>query len=191
MLGKSPTRQLITPRRRVYYGKQEQIPAAEIRDKFAKLTTQVIKMKQQGKIIITGDFNAKIALLEDGSIQKEGRNGKIMAEFIENTGLTPISTKPQHGLWMRENRHKPNEKSVIDYVLTTPILTGQTKNLNIDEEGTLRMQGRKESDHNTITYEVTGKIRKNVKRKWIWRPNNEDAWNNFNKVMENARRHSK
>ena len=143
-------------------------------------------MKQQWEIILTGDFNAKIALPEDGSIQKESRNGKIMAEFIENTGLIPISTKLQHGLWTRENRHNPNEKSVIDYVLTTPIITGQTKNLNIDEKGTLRMQGRKESDHNTITYEVTGKIRKNTKRKWIWRTNNEDAWNDFNKAIENA-----
>ena len=142
--------------------------------------------KELRQIILTGDFNAKIALPEDGSIQKESRNGKIMAEFIENTGLIPISTKPQHGLWTRENRHDPNEKSVIDYVLTTPLITGQTKNLNIDEEGTLRMQGRKESDHNTITYEVTGKIRKNTKRKLIWRTNNEDAWNNFNKAIENV-----
>ena len=30
----------------------------------------------------------------------------------------------------------------------------------IDEEGTLRLKGKNESDHNTITFEVTGKIRK-------------------------------
>ena len=58
----------------VYYGKQEQ--AEDIRDEFAKLTAQVIQMKQQGEIILTGDFNAKIAIPEDESIKKKAEMGK-------------------------------------------------------------------------------------------------------------------
>ena len=82
----------------VYYEKQEQAPTEDIRHEFAKLTAQVIQMKQQGEITLTGDFNAKITIPEDESIQKENRNGKTMMEFIQNTGLIPISINPQHGL---------------------------------------------------------------------------------------------
>ena len=144
----------------VYYGKSR---TSTSRDEFAKLAAQVIQMKLQGEIILTGDFNAKIAIPEDESIQKESRNGKIMMEFIQKTGLIPMSIKSQHGLWTRENRHNPKEKSVIDYILTTPTISTQVNNLAIDAEGTLRLKGKNEPDHNTITFEVTGKIRKNMK----------------------------
>ena len=110
-------------------------------------------------------LQCKIAIPEDESIQKESRNGKKMMEFIQNTGFIPMSIKPQHGLWTRENRHNPKEKSVIDYILTTPTISTQVNNLVIDEEGTLRLKGKNESDHNTITFKVTGKIRKKTWKK--------------------------
>ena len=170
----------------VYYGKQEQAPAEDIRDEFAKRTAQVIQMKQQGEIILTGDFNAKIAIPEDESIQKESRNGKIMMEFIQNTGLIPMSIKPQHGLWTRENRHNPKEKSVMDYILTTPTISTQVNNLAIDEEGTLRLKGKNESNHNTIMFEVTGKIRKKT---WKKMDMANKQWRSMVQLQQSNRKH--
>ena len=168
----------------VYYGKQEHAPLEEIKAEFAQLTAQVINLKQRGEIILTGDFNAKLEINDGEITQHKSRNGAIMEEFIQNTGIDPISLKPQNGHWTRENRHNASEKSVIDYVLTTPNMTRQTKNLVIDEDGLLRMKGKNESDHNTITLQVKEQIQKDHTKRWIWRTNNKEAWHDFNKEME-------
>ena len=168
----------------VYYGKQEHSPLEEIKAEFAQLTAQVINLKQRGEIILTGDFNAKLEINDGEITQHKSRNRTIMEEFIQNTGIDPISLKPQNGRWTRENRHNASEKSVIDYVLTTPNMTKQTENLVIDEDGLLRMKGKNEFDHNTITLQVKEQIQKDHTKRWIWRTNNEEAWHDFNKEME-------
>ena len=48
------------------------------------------------------------------------------------------------------------------------------------------MKGRKETDHNTITMETTCQIRKRQEARRIWRTNNEEAWDDFNKEMQNT-----
>ena len=77
---------------------------------------------------------------------------------------------------------------MIDYVQTTPMLFSQARNLNIYEEGSLRTRGRKESDHNIVTYRSH---LKNAERKLIWRTNNEYTWNNFDKAIENTHEDTK
>ena len=68
--------------------------------------------------------------------------------------------------------------------LSTMSSPPQTKNLVIDEDGLLRMKGKNESDHNTITLQVKEQIQKDHTKRWIWRTNNEEAWHDFNKEME-------
>ena len=170
----------------VYYGKQEQAPEEQIREEFSKLTTQINKLKQNGEVILTGDFNAKLEVNNDQANQNQSRNGKIMADLLKNTGLQPISLKANIGIWTRENRNNCMEKSIIDYIIATPEVAKQTKNIIIDEIGTLRMKGRKETDHNTITMETTCQIRKSQETRRIWRTNNEEAWDEFNKEMQNT-----
>ena len=170
----------------IYYGKQEQAAEEQIKEEFSKLTTQVNKLKQNGEVILTGDFNAKLEINKDQAKQKQSRNGKIMAEFLQNTGLQPVSLEAKTGIWTRVNRNNQTEKSVIDYILATPQVAKQSKNIIIDETGNLRMKGRKESDHNTITMETKCQTRKALEKRQIWRTNNEEAWEDFNKEMQNT-----
>ena len=170
----------------VYFGKQEQAPEEQIGEEFSKLTTQINKLKQNGEVILTGDFNAKLEVNNDQANQNQSRNGKIMADFLKNTGLQPISLKANIGIWTRENRNNCMEKSIIDYIKATPEVAKQTKNIIIDEIGTLRMKGRKETYHNTITMETTCQIRKRQEARRIWRTNNKEAWDEFNKEMQNT-----
>ena len=109
-----------------------------------------------------------------------------MADFLQNTGLQPISLEANTGTWTRVNRNNHLEKSVIDYILATPQVAKQSKNIIIDETGNLRMTGRKESDHNTITMETKCQTRESQEKKWIWRTINEEAWEDFNKEMLNT-----
>ena len=131
----------------VYYGKQEQAPEEQIREEFSKLTTQNNKLKQNGEVILTEDFNAKLEVNNDKAKQNQSRNGKIMADFLKITGLQPISLKANIGTWIRENRNNCTEKSIINYIKATPKVAKQTKNIIMDEIGTLRMKGRKETNH--------------------------------------------
>ncbi len=45
-----------------YYGKQKNVPEEEIETEYAHLRTQINTLSKQSEIIITGDFNAKIAI---------------------------------------------------------------------------------------------------------------------------------
>ena len=116
----------------VYYGKQEQAPEERIREEFSKLTTQINKLKQNGEVILTGDFNAKLEVNNDKAKQNQSRNGKIMADFLKNTGLQPIPLKANIGTWIRKNRNNCMEKSIINYIIATPEVAKQTKNIIMD-----------------------------------------------------------
>ena len=144
----------------IYYGRQELAPEEQIKEEFSKLTTQVNRLKQNGEVILTGDFNAKLEVNKDQAKDKQSRNGKIMAEILQNTGLQPMSLEAKAGIWTRVNRNNQTEKSVTDYILGTPQVAKQSKNIIIDETGNLRMKSRKESDHNTITMETSAKLGK-------------------------------
>ncbi len=45
-----------------YYGKQENAPLDEIEMEYANFRTQINTLSKHGEIILTGDFNAKIAI---------------------------------------------------------------------------------------------------------------------------------
>ena len=46
------------------------------------------------------------------------------------------------------------EKSAIDFVVVNEVVEKWIEKINIDEEGLLRMKGRNETDHDTITVDM-------------------------------------
>ena len=52
--------------------------------------------------------------------------------MIDMTQLHPVTIKPDWGRWTRVNRHKPDEKSIIDYVLTSKEITRNVSWVMID-----------------------------------------------------------
>ena len=61
--------------------------------------------------------------------------------------LEVLTTKPNVIKWTRQNRHKKEERSVIDYVITNQRLAAHVNEAIIDEEGIYRIKGKKENIH--------------------------------------------
>ncbi len=105
-------------------------------------------MKQNGKVILAGDFNAKlkVSIPEKNIHQEMSRNGELLQELIEDTETIPINTLNNTCEWTRENRRNQSEKSVIDYILVTPDTQPNICETRVDTSGTHRLKGRKETD---------------------------------------------
>ena len=95
-----------------------------------------------------------------------------------------LATKAKNIGWTRQNRNKIEEKSIIDYILTTEKISNCAKEVIVDEQGLYRMKGRKESDHNTILMEISTEYTKEIKTIKRWKLNNTDGWKNFNQQMK-------
>ena len=167
----------------VYYGKQEGTPVEIIEREYAQLTTQINTLKQKGEIILIGDFNAKLQVDKPNANQQISTNGRHLKNTIDQTDLVPISIYSDKGTWTRVNRNNPNERSVIDYTITTPSLMDNVIYHIIDEEGKARIKGRKETDHNTFLMAFRRNIQRKTTRTKKWKLKNKEGWENFNKVM--------
>ena len=104
-----------------FYGPQENEERQKVKTIYRNLRTQIIQAKQEGPVILTGDFNAKLHITKQGNtIQNESNNGKIMQnEILKGAGMYPASTHPKIGTWTRQNRKNTTEKSIIDYILVS------------------------------------------------------------------------
>ena len=155
-----------------------------IKDIYCELETQIKQKTKENEIILGGDFNARLEIKNEVGNQTENSNGKKLQRIIDNNSLIPISTKAHYGLWTRVNRNNTEERSVIDYIITTETIERNTTSLIIDKEGTLRIKGKKESDHNTILMAI--KVNNPRKREYItkWKLENKEGWNQFNKKIK-------
>ena len=61
----------------------------------------------------------------------------------------------------------------------------QIEEIIVDEEGTHRIGGKNESDHNTILLTIDTKINRDKEKRTVWKTPSEESWNNFNKTMKN------
>lgn len=168
----------------VYYGPQEKVSEEEVERQFSQITSQIIKLKKRGEIILTGDFNAKIEINNNVVKQAMSRNGKIMQNMIENTNMTPVSTQATMGNWTRVKRKDNNERSVIDYILMSEQLVPAVNYIEIDEAGSYRLKGKAESDHNTIIMEFKSNITKKTSKSTIFNTKNKNKWREFNSNLE-------
>ena len=82
-----------------------------------------------------GDFNAKLEIEKEGMKQNQSRNGKLLYQLLETTGMTTVNTRREHiGTWTRVNTSNANEKSIIDYMLSSPMVSGiKSANLKLTQ----------------------------------------------------------
>ena len=106
----------------------------------SQIRTQILKLKTQGRVILTRDINAKIYIKQENCNQQTSRNGTHLEKLITDTEMIPITLETTRGIWTRQNRQKPDEKSVIDYILTDKDTHNQVEETIIDEEGTHRIR---------------------------------------------------
>ena len=104
---------------------------------------------------------------KDKNQQNESRNGQLLQELITGTNLIPISLKADRGIWTRVNRNNPNEKSIIDYILVDSKTAEEVEEIIVDQIGTHRLRGKRESDHNTILMTLKQKIQPITEKKKI------------------------
>ena len=175
----------------VYYGQQENAHIEEVERQYQMLDSQISRLRATGNIILVGDFNAKLKVDRSDANQQISRNGKFLEELMTTHNMTAISINADRGIWTRVNRNNPNEKSIIDYILVDDHMREQNTEMIVDEEGTHRLKGKKQTDHNTLmaTFKSTIKIRKEkIKR---WKLNNTEGWKQFNEQLVEANRESR
>ena len=150
----------------------------------AQFITQINTLNKQGEVILTGDFNAKLAIKKTTMTQQQSKSGKYLQDLITHLELQAVSTTASTGTWTWVKRNNQEEHSVIDYIITSKRLTHQIKDNIVDEEGVYRIRGKKESDHNTMLINIGTNIRKDTKIIKRWKLNNKEGWNNFNKEIQ-------
>ena len=169
----------------VFYGPQENEKIDKVQEIYSALNNQINQQAENNEIIIAGDFNAKLAIDRENCSQPVSRNGKILTNIITDNNLITASLQANHGTWTRVNRQKTSEKSVIDYVLTTPQIAKNIQSMIVDEDGSLRVKGKKESDHNTIVMSIKINDSRQPTYKQTWKINNTEGWKKINVEMKN------
>ena len=173
----------------VVYGKQESAPVEEVERQFQTLTTHIHTLKQKGKVILTGDLNAKINIQSQNYNntavnQKTSRNGKMLEKMLEDTKTIAISTYSKTGLWTRVNTKNPEEKSIIDYIIIPEEDANLVTNIEVDESETYRITGENKSDHNTILLTTKTTSHTTEEKKTSWKVDNKEGWKKFNLRLE-------
>ena len=118
-----------------FYGKQESAPIDQIDTQFNNLRTQVHQLMHDHRVMLVGDFNAKLNINTEKVTQKQSSNGKRMQEMLDESNLHPVSLTKGEGNWTRVNRKNPSERSIIDYVLADEQMNKQIHRITIDESG--------------------------------------------------------
>ena len=169
-----------------YYGKQEtRMNKNEIEREFQLLSEEIDEKSKDGEILIAMDANAKIGILNEAV----SRNGKPLLEIIKNHNLTVMNSSCKCvGKITRKNTVNNNEYSAIDFVIVSNTVERWIKEMIIDEEGLLKIKGKKETDHNTISLKIDIENTKKVKpvKNVGWNINApEEKWKQFEKNLKN------
>ena len=176
-----------------YYGKQEtRTNKNEIEREFQLLSEEIEEKSKDGEILLAMDANAKIGILNE----EVSRNGKLLLDVIKRHNLEIInSSKKCTGRITRKNTAKSDEFSAIDFVIASQTAEKWISKMIIDEEGLLKVKGKKETDHNTISIKIaienTEKIKPIKSIGWNikapsekWTQFEENLKNNYEKASE-------
>ena len=162
----------------VFYGPQENECREKVEKIYSVVATQINTIKQTHKIVLTGDFNAKLAIKSNRIEQKLSPNGKCFQQMLETTNTTPCSITMTEPQWTRINRKNPNEKAILDYVVADNESDKQISNIEIDTEGTYRLRNNNaiETDHETII--ITTKIEQEIttEKHKTWNMKDQQGW---------------
>ena len=99
---------------------QEKWPVEIVKREFSQLKTQMQKLSNNGPIILTRDFNAKLKADKGTKKQAQSRNRKLLEEMLSTTNLMSVFTDSDTGTWTRVNlkkKKKTSERSAIDYII--------------------------------------------------------------------------
>ena len=107
----------------------------------------------------------------------------MLQQMLNDTELIAANTNNTDGTCTRVNRKNANEKLIIDYILVSKKLQKLITKTTIDEEESLRLKGKNETDHNTITVEM--KI--NAPREKTFRTKWEEGWKKMNEDLQRWR----
>ena len=167
----------------VYYGKQESSSQREIENEMTLLTEEISEMKNEGKILLAMDGNARIGLLDE----PVSRNGKLLLHVFANTDLHLINnTEKCYGKVTRQNTKNEREYSAIDFVVASEGAQSWIKNMDIDEAGLIRVKGKKQTDHNTISLKLCldGAYQTKTMKRTTWNIHAPDnKWTSFTKEL--------
>ena len=128
----------------IFYGPQENECREKVEKIYSVVATQINTIKQTHKIVLTGDFNAKLPIKTNQIEQKLSPNGKCLQQMLEITNTTPCSITMTEPQWTRINRKNPCEKAILDYVVTDRETNNQICSVEIDSEGTYRLENNNE-----------------------------------------------
>ena len=105
----------------VYYGQQEtRTSKSEIELEMSMLQEEICEMNNEGDMLIAMDGNAKIGLLGE----QISRNGHLLLHVFEETGLHILNNSDIcEGKVTQTNTKNANEKSVIDFVVASPVVS--------------------------------------------------------------------
>ena len=115
-------------------------------------------------------------------------NGRRLINLTNNLNLKILNKSPKcKGKWTRINTKNENEKSIIDYTLSTQALYTNINAIIIDEEENYKLNGKSKTDHNSIIIEIN-KITSTVKKKvdnYQWKINSNTNRTRFRETMQN------
>ena len=157
--------QKIQVRMGVIYGPQENVtPNSELKKLYESISDQVEIGKANNQQIVTlGDFNVKIGNYIKNNKETITKGGRHLKRLVEKQNLCIVNGESNNceGLWTRE---QGEEKSVIDYVITTKKDLNTIKTMKIDEEKEfgiykVEIQSTKQcrkiySDHNAMMLDI-------------------------------------
>ena len=106
-------------------------PVCELKTLYESISDQVdIGKENNQQIIIFGDFNAKIGNYTKNNKETITKGGRHLKRLVEKGNLCIVIGECNNceGLWTRE------EKSVIDYVITTKRDLNAIKTIKIGEK---------------------------------------------------------
>ena len=152
-----------------YYGKQEtRTSKNEIEREFQLLSEEIDEKSKDGEIFLAMDANAKIGILGE----EISRNGKLLLDVVRKQNLIVMNcTNKCVGNITRQNTNNCDEISAIDFIIANDTVEKWITEMSIDEEGLLKVKGKKESDHNTISIKINLPNREKIK------PVKNTGWN--------------
>ena len=142
----------------------------------SKVEREIIIIKENhGEVLLMGDFYIKL-------IEGNSRDTGILEIIIEHNSLIVLNrTEKCKGLWTRINTKRKEERSVIDYMISTQELYNEITDMTVDEEECYKLTGKTPSDHNTIILNTSvipvHKMKEN--RKVKWRITSETDWKKY------------
>ena len=174
----------------VFYGPQENENKEKVEKIYSVVSSQINSIKQNHEIILTGDFNAKLQVNTLEINQNESRNGTILKQMNNLTGTIPYTIKNMRPEWTRINRKNPNEKAILDYVITSEQTNQLIYETKIDTEGIYRLKhktkekGIIETDHETILIKTTLPKEETKNKQKTWNLKKQEGWINFNEIIQ-------